>query len=128
MAVGMQLLIRHLKILPGPVQMVNIHQPDPWDVPILGNPRISIPLRLFPKLVGLFQVAGGQGRIHITVHGLIGIRRILCQPRFLHRMVNVIELHRRMRAPAPHQGLCLRPVISRVPANALCLNLNPNFL
>ena len=115
----MDLLIRHLQPVSHPVKVVNIDQPYPGDVPLLGHACCPVPLRHFPQLVGLFQTAARKCLVHIFIHCRVGIGRIFRRIRPFYGMVDIIQLHRSMSAPAPEQWVRQRPVIGGVPSHTL---------
>ena len=112
----MKLLISYMETLSGPVEMINVYQPDPWDISLLGHTVFSIPLCFFPKIIGLFQRRACKGLIHIFVHFFVGIWGILCKGTVLGCMVNIVKFHWGVGAPAPHKRSGLGSVIGCIPA------------
>ncbi len=77
-SVGMDFLLRHSKPISHPVEMVDVDQPHPGNVPLLGHSRSAVPLGLLPQLIGGLQIAAGKGLIHVAVHGSVTVGGVLC--------------------------------------------------
>ena len=102
-----------------PVEVADVHQPHPRNVAILSDAGGAVPLGLLPQGIGLFQVTAGQSLVHVLVNGVVGVGRVLGGAGVLGRIVDVIQLHGGMGAPAPHQRGGEGPVVGGVPAHAL---------
>ena len=123
MTVWMDFLLCNLQTVPHIVQMIHVAQPYPGDVSFLGHPCAAVPLRLLPQLIGFLQTVRRKRFVHVCVHRFIGIGGILSAVAFFRRMVDIVQFHGCMGAPAPHQRLGKGIGIGHVPARALNCHL-----
>ena len=79
MSVRMNLLVRHLKIFPHPVQVIDVYQPYPGNVSVLGHSRTPVPLGELPQLT---KEVLDRNQLAVSVQG---VRKIVSIPDCLRR-------------------------------------------
>ena len=115
MAVGLELLAGDLEPFSLPVQVAHVSEPQPGRVALRGHARLPVPLGLLPQRPGVLDSVGGQRLVEIRVHLVVLVAGVV------HGALGAVELvdvGRRVRAPAPHDGVAELVGIQVVPATA----------
>ena len=124
MTMRMRLLMRHIKTVTLEVQVVDVGNPRPRSRTLWRHTLSSIPHGLLPICIRRLDLGLRERSIEIIV-GHIALVAAVIAP--TGRVVQLVNLDGRIRAPAPQNRLRKLHEVQLIPAAAMYLDLKPNL-